>query len=99
MDTNKFETISYERERDIATVQLERPEKKNALSERLSNELVTAAEDFDSDDAARVLVITGAGDAFSAGADIGKLQNQLTSQLDSESTIDDALTYEPLKNF
>jgi enoyl-CoA hydratase/carnithine racemase len=96
MGTDDFETISYERDGRVATLRLERPDRKNALSEQLSNELVAATEDFDDDETASVLVVTGTGDAFSAGADIGELQDRLTAQLDPNSTVEDALTYDPL---
>jgi enoyl-CoA hydratase/carnithine racemase len=55
----------------VATVTLNRPEKRNAIDYAGWVELRTIAEDLERDEAARVIVITGAGDkAFSAGADI-----------------------------
>jgi enoyl-CoA hydratase len=58
------------REDPIAVVQLNRPEVLNALSEELMDELVTALESLDADDAVRCIVLTGSEKAFAAGADI-----------------------------
>ncbi|MBU6423889.1 MAG: enoyl-CoA hydratase/isomerase family protein, partial [Chloroflexi bacterium] len=58
------------REDPIAVVQLNRPEVLNALSEELLDELVTALEALDADDAVRCIVLTGSEKAFAAGADI-----------------------------
>ena len=58
------------REEPIATVQLNRPEVLNALSEELMDELVAALEGLDSDEAIRCIVLTGNEKAFAAGADI-----------------------------
>ena len=54
----------------IATVTLDRPEKLNALSRGLHDEMVQAANQLRSDDDVRVLVITGAGRGFCSGADL-----------------------------
>jgi enoyl-CoA hydratase len=55
----------------IATITLNRPEKLNALSRELVAELVEAFEALREDEAVRAVVLTGAGRAFSAGADLG----------------------------
>ena len=65
--------ISCEREDEIAVVTLNRPEKRNALSSDLINELTRAFADLRNDESLRVAIITGAGDAFSAGTDIKEL--------------------------
>jgi len=54
----------------ILTLTLNRPEKRNALSARLVNELIIAFETAATDDNVRVIVLTGAGGAFCAGADL-----------------------------
>ena len=56
----------------VVTVTLNRPEKKNALSIALRDELSDAFDALASDDAVRVVVITGAGSVFSAGFDLGE---------------------------
>ena len=65
-------TIKVTREAPIATVQLDRPEVLNALSEELMDELVAALEELDGEAEIRCLVLTGNEKAFAAGADIKK---------------------------
>ena len=52
---------------------LNRPQQLNALSDELMDELVTALQDLDADDAVRCIVLGGNERAFAAGADIGEL--------------------------
>ena len=54
----------------VATIVLSRPEKKNALSIALRDEVSDAIDALVRDDAVKVLVITGAGNVFSAGFDL-----------------------------
>ncbi len=54
----------------IATVTLNRPEKLNAFSGTMAAELYASFAEYDKDDDVRVIVVTGAGRAFSAGADL-----------------------------
>lgn len=65
-----FETIFIEKKDYIARVTLNRPDKRNAINRKMLDELAIAVEDVDRDDNIRVLVLTGAGKAFCAGADI-----------------------------
>ena len=66
--------INVERLTDgSARVTLDRPEKLNALSSALIAELTGALEELSKDDALRVVVLTGAGRVFSAGADVAEL--------------------------
>ena len=64
------EIVIVTREAPIATVQLNRPEVRNAISEQLMDELVKVLAGLDGDDRIRCIVITGSDRAFSAGADI-----------------------------
>jgi enoyl-CoA hydratase/carnithine racemase len=67
-----FEKVSYEVADGIATVTLNDPEKANRLSAQMLAELVEATRLVRDDDAARAMVLTGAGEkAFCAGADLG----------------------------
>lgn len=56
----------------IATARLNRPEKKNALSEEMVGGLARALHEAQDDPAVRVFIITGAGDAFCSGGDLGR---------------------------
>src|SRR5256714_12109424 len=67
----KFETILVRSQDPMALVTLNRPDKLNAMSMVLKEELIRALRELDADKATRVIVVTGAGQkAFTAGADI-----------------------------
>ena len=66
-----YETITIEKKGNIAVLTLNRPERLNAISPQMTQELLSAFNDIDDDDEIRVLVITGAGRGFCAGADVG----------------------------
>ncbi len=63
-------TVLYEREGRIATITYNRPEALNAINGELRADLNAAWEQFRADDEAYVAIVTGAGRAFSAGADL-----------------------------
>jgi enoyl-CoA hydratase/carnithine racemase len=67
------ETILVSREGVIARVTLNRPEKRNALSLELMQELIGSLETLGADAGVRAIVIEGAGVAFSAGHDLGEM--------------------------
>lgn len=74
-------TLRIERDGAIATLILHRPEKLNALSAELLDELFAAVETLNANPSARVAVVTGAGDrAFAAGADIAAMATMSTVQ-------------------
>src|ERR1700751_3615195 len=56
----------------VATIWLNRPERRNAFSADMTRELYEAFARFDADDEVRAVVVTGAGKYFSAGADLGR---------------------------
>ncbi len=66
-----YEQILYDVEDGVATVTLNRPEKLNAMTAQMGAELGDAMAEADADDAIRAVVLTGAGRAFCAGADLG----------------------------
>src|SRR5437764_5047325 len=73
----KFETILVRSQDSIALVPLNRPDKLNAMSMVLKEELVRALRELDADKVTRVVVITGAGQkAFTAGADSHEFQGR-----------------------
>ncbi len=63
--------------RGVATLTLDRPEKHNALSGELIAALTEATQRLGKDPAVRVVVLTGAGESFCAGADLGWMKAQV----------------------
>ena len=66
-----FETLTVKVEGSIGRLTLSRPEKLNPLSVRALEEISLAARYFDEETQAKVVIVSGAGRAFSAGADLG----------------------------
>jgi len=66
----KLETVLYEVSDGVAVITLNRPEAMNAWTPQLSDELSLAMGAADADDDVRAVVLTGAGKAFCAGADL-----------------------------
>jgi enoyl-CoA hydratase/carnithine racemase len=66
-----FETILYDQADGVATITLNRPERLNAVNTTVIRELVAAFDQADGDDGVRAVIVTGAGRAFCAGADLG----------------------------
>jgi len=65
-----YEQIQYDVADGILTITLDRPEKLNAFTEKMLRELLDAFDRADTDDAVRAIIVTGAGRAFCAGADL-----------------------------
>jgi len=65
-----YEQIRYRVEDGLLTITLDRPEKLNAFTPRMMHELLDAFDRADADDAVRAVIVTGAGRAFCAGADL-----------------------------
>lgn len=79
-----YEQIIYEVEDNILTIVLNRPEKLNAFTGTMQNELLDALDRADADDDIRAIIFTGAGRGFCAGADLsggGKTFNHDASGL------------------
>lgn len=73
-----FETITLATDpRGVATLTLNRPEKHNALSARMIEELTRVAADLGTDPAVRVVVLTGTGASFCAGGDLAWMKEQM----------------------
>ncbi|MER7618637.1 enoyl-CoA hydratase-related protein [Nonomuraea wenchangensis] len=66
-----FTEIAYDVADRVATVTLCRPERLNAFTHTMRVELIEAFDQADADDGVRAVVVTGAGRAFCAGADLG----------------------------
>ena len=76
MDTN----LRVERNDAHAVLTLDRPTKKNALSIALRDEISDALEDLTADESVKAVVITGAGDTFSAGFDLSEFPRALEDE-------------------
>jgi len=70
MIKDTYETVKVELDDGIAWVILNRPEKRNAMTPKLHYEMVEILTELESDPRAMVLVLTGAGDSWSAGQDL-----------------------------
>ncbi len=67
-----YQTIILDKEEHIATITLNRPERLNAITPEMTQEIISALDDVEEDLEMRVLVLTGAGRAFWSGADVGR---------------------------
>jgi enoyl-CoA hydratase/carnithine racemase len=66
-----FETMSHALDEEgILTITLDRPERMNAFTVRMANELEQSFRELDADDRVRAVIVTGAGRAFCAGMDL-----------------------------
>jgi methylglutaconyl-CoA hydratase len=75
--------------RGIATVTLARPEKHNAFNQAMISELTEAFVRLNNDDKVRVVVLTGEGKSFSAGADINWMRSM--AEFNEEENLEDSL--------
>lgn len=79
-----FNDIVYEQAEAVVTITINRPHRLNALSVRTVNEMIAALTQVGADETARVVVITGAGKAFCAGADLKDAPDTMTPQMAHE---------------
>ncbi|MEA2585501.1 MAG: methylglutaconyl-CoA hydratase, partial [Thermomicrobiales bacterium] len=98
------QTVLIERTGEIATVTMNRPDARNALSRQLGADLLTALTDLSRDEQLRVLILTGAGErAFCAGADLIERRTltsaELTTHTESINAVCDALAGFPVPTF
>jgi len=70
-----YESITYEVAENILTITLNRPDKLNAFNASMQQELIDAFDRADKDDEIRAIIVTGAGRAFCAGADLSSGAN------------------------
>ncbi len=70
MIKHNFETIKYEVENKIARVMLNRPDVHNAFNDKMIKELTSAFITISDDNDTKVVILTGEGKSFCAGADL-----------------------------
>jgi enoyl-CoA hydratase/carnithine racemase len=68
--TSAYEQLLYAVDNGVATITLNRPDKLNAFTDTMCREMIDALGQADADDDVRVVVVTGAGRGFCAGADV-----------------------------
>ena len=73
---SEYETVNIHREGAATTIELNRPESLNAWNAQLGHDLLAAITAVAEDDGVRAVVVTGAGRAFSAGADLRDLSGR-----------------------
>jgi enoyl-CoA hydratase len=96
VDTSSFEQLIYEENGPVAKITLSRPERHNALSMQLSDELTAALERVRDSESLKILVIEGAGETFCAGDDITEMglwgnANQIIRRVRSYQRMADTL--------
>jgi enoyl-CoA hydratase len=69
-----IDEVRYERRGAAALVTVDRQHRRNAIDGKTATALVEALDRFEADDEARVMVLTGAGEAFCAGADLTAIE-------------------------
>ena len=76
--------VKLETEGGVAWIRMTRPEKLNAIGSVMRSQLADAIKQAERDDAVRVLVLTGSGRAFSAGGDIGEMDQRMDGRTPDE---------------
>jgi enoyl-CoA hydratase/carnithine racemase len=94
-----YEQLLLERDPPLATITLNRPEKRNALSHALRLELANAIAEVEADDAISVAILTGAGSVFCAGFDLSEFTPGQETFQDPSVWTSGQLMHERLQNF
>lgn len=76
-----YQTIKINTREGVAVLTLNRPEVMNAWNPQMAEEASSAIQKMDSDDKVKVVVITGAGKAFSSGADVNRLRETASGKV------------------
>jgi enoyl-CoA hydratase/carnithine racemase len=74
-------------ENKVQIITLNRPEKKNAFNNEMIDAWVASLEDAKNNDDVNVIVLTGAGDAFCSGGDVGNMSGKKSTPLDSKNVL------------
>ena len=87
--------IRYEVDDGVATITIDRPEKRNAMTYAVLRDFTEAIWRASDDLSARVVIVTGAGGAFCAGTDLTDLQETSNEDRFDKARVDDARAGEP----
>jgi methylglutaconyl-CoA hydratase len=72
-----YETIEIQKQKDITTIILNRPELHNAMNEKLMKELTSCFRKLNKDNQTRIIILKGKGKSFSAGADLNWMKSMV----------------------
>ncbi|MBL8360796.1 MAG: enoyl-CoA hydratase/isomerase family protein [Rubrivivax sp.] len=86
----RYEHLRFERRGRVLTVVMNRPEVKNAANVRMHNELSRVFADAQRDEGSDIVVLTGAGDAFSSGGDIRAMADKIADRTLWNDTVNEA---------
>ncbi|HDM66980.1 MAG TPA: enoyl-CoA hydratase/isomerase family protein [Thermoplasmatales archaeon] len=84
----EFETLEIQRDRDVATIILNRPDVHNAMNENMMRELTSCFKEFSRDEEIRIIILTGRGKSFCAGADLNWMKRMVNYSM--EENIEDS---------
>lgn len=86
MDFDSYKTLVFERRGRVLEVTMNRPERLNAVDEKMHAELARVFVDVSNDPGSDIAVLTGAGRAFSSGGDIDWMQKMIDDPASFEKT-------------
>ena len=85
-----YQHLQFKRAGRVLTIVMNRPEVKNAANVRMHNELSRVFADAQRDTGSDIIVLTGAGDAFSSGGDIRAMQGKIADRTLWNDTVNEA---------
>jgi 2-(1,2-epoxy-1,2-dihydrophenyl)acetyl-CoA isomerase len=83
-----YQTLIVDRAGAIATITLNRPDARNAIDLVMRQELVAALDEVEADEAARVLILTGAGGHFCAGGDVKSMRARRSTAAEGRARVE-----------
>lgn len=83
----EFDTLQMEVSNGVATLTLNRPERRNAINVQLARDLISAIEMFHADPSARCAVVTGAGPSFCSGGDVKDMGEIVSGRRKMEGSV------------
>lgn len=89
----EYKETVYEKDGHIATITLNRPERRNAWTFRMREEVYHAMKDAEADAQIRAIIVTGAGTTFCSGADLSILSGQSKEDADVSAVFKDWVTH------